>query len=353
LDAATRQHPVRQGQEGDSVRQVQEDLSRRGFQVKVDGKFGPETEAAVRQFQAQNGCKVDGMVGPETLGAMRRGASTEPAGQRTQRQRSGEAVGSGGAPRAPTEADRARTPDGGVRAGDLQRTNPATPAATGSAGSGGDITARGTAGRTTLSNGTTVSGPTGQVTVGRDGYVKADGTLGRAERDGVFIDVGRVSAESGRGTRRIEGTAIEASTGDSNALDVGSRIGDAGAEATFRATRDEGRIGAGYRANIAEVNVAGGSVSSASTNDHREQVRVSVGAPSGGAFVSWNDRDRDGARNYRLDVDVPIPGTPLGVGISLETESPIRDGIALVASFNPVTAPIAGAYRLGRMCKFW
>lgn len=353
LDAATTQHPIRRGHEGDSVRQIQQEMVARGIPVGVDGKFGPETEAAVRRFQAQNGCKVDGKVGPETLAAMRQGGSAEPPAARTQRQRAGTTVGNTDTPRAPTDPG-SPPPPGGVRAGDLQRTNPSSgPSGSVTTAPNGDITARGTTGRTTLSNGTTAQGPTGQITVGQDGYVNGHGSLGRLERDGVFVEAGRVSVESGRGTVRAEATALEASTGDSNAVDVGSRIGDIGGEATFRATREEGRIGAGYRANIAEVNAAAGSVSNRSTEDYRESVRVSAGAPSGGAFVSWNDRDGDGARNYRLDVDVPIPGTPLGVGISIESESPVRDGLALAASLNPVTAPIAGAYRLGRMLHVW
>jgi peptidoglycan hydrolase-like protein with peptidoglycan-binding domain len=43
--------------------------------VKVEGVFGPETEAAVRSFQAKEGIAVDGIVGSQTGSALRTGGS--------------------------------------------------------------------------------------------------------------------------------------------------------------------------------------------------------------------------------------------------------------------------------------
>ena len=45
--------------------------------IEVDGEFGPETDAAVRQFQAANGLVVDGEVGPQTWTALYGDRATE------------------------------------------------------------------------------------------------------------------------------------------------------------------------------------------------------------------------------------------------------------------------------------
>jgi peptidoglycan hydrolase-like protein with peptidoglycan-binding domain len=55
------------GAEGRQVELLQRALGG----VKVDGMFGPETEEAVRRFQASKGLTVDGVVGPLTSAALR------------------------------------------------------------------------------------------------------------------------------------------------------------------------------------------------------------------------------------------------------------------------------------------
>lgn len=52
---------------GPDVTAVQRRLDTKGFPPgRIDGLYGRETEAAVREFQASRGLKVDGIVGPRT-----------------------------------------------------------------------------------------------------------------------------------------------------------------------------------------------------------------------------------------------------------------------------------------------
>ena len=55
------------GSEGRQVRLLQQALGA----IKVDGIFGPETEAAVRDYQARSGLQTDGVVGAVTASALR------------------------------------------------------------------------------------------------------------------------------------------------------------------------------------------------------------------------------------------------------------------------------------------
>ena len=57
-------------QRGEDVVTLQERLNTLGFAAgRVDGRFGPETERAVRSFQRAYGLSGDGSVGPDTLRA--------------------------------------------------------------------------------------------------------------------------------------------------------------------------------------------------------------------------------------------------------------------------------------------
>jgi peptidoglycan hydrolase-like protein with peptidoglycan-binding domain len=58
---------LRRGDEGDDVRQLQEFLNSKGYKVTVDGRYGAETQSAIRDFQGRVGLNPDGSVGPLTL----------------------------------------------------------------------------------------------------------------------------------------------------------------------------------------------------------------------------------------------------------------------------------------------
>lgn len=60
------------GSQGEDVRALQHAINEaaQACVLDEDGLYGPETEKAVRAFQAEHGCKVDGIVGPETRAAL-------------------------------------------------------------------------------------------------------------------------------------------------------------------------------------------------------------------------------------------------------------------------------------------
>lgn len=68
------------GDRGEQVRGVQTALKATGYQVDVDGIFGPQTDKAVRLFQHDRSLTVDGIVGPQTLNRLAfQGSAATPA----------------------------------------------------------------------------------------------------------------------------------------------------------------------------------------------------------------------------------------------------------------------------------
>lgn len=65
---------VRSGDSGHKVRAAQRQLNKYAYGLAVDGAFGPLTDAAVRDFQRQNGLTVDGVVGQNTWRTLTGGA---------------------------------------------------------------------------------------------------------------------------------------------------------------------------------------------------------------------------------------------------------------------------------------
>jgi peptidoglycan hydrolase-like protein with peptidoglycan-binding domain len=68
IDEANQSEPVlKVGSTGLPVRRAQKRMSLVGFDVGgVDGRYGTQTEAAVKMLQQQRGLAVDGVVGPQT-----------------------------------------------------------------------------------------------------------------------------------------------------------------------------------------------------------------------------------------------------------------------------------------------
>ena len=60
---------VRKNDQNHPVKTLQYLLKARGHNLTVDGVFGPATDAAVRAFQQHKGLAVDGIVGPVTWSA--------------------------------------------------------------------------------------------------------------------------------------------------------------------------------------------------------------------------------------------------------------------------------------------
>lgn len=73
---------LNRGSVGEQVKALQQYLNGLGYDVgKVDSVYGPKVEAAVRQFQLDNGLKGDGIFGPKSVGIARTLATTStPAG---------------------------------------------------------------------------------------------------------------------------------------------------------------------------------------------------------------------------------------------------------------------------------
>lgn len=63
---------LRQGSSGDSVKRVQRALVLHGARIKIDGKYGPNTAAAVRAFQRNRSLPATGRVDAVTLRSLER-----------------------------------------------------------------------------------------------------------------------------------------------------------------------------------------------------------------------------------------------------------------------------------------
>lgn len=71
---------LNRGSVGDQVKALQQYLNGLGYDVgKLDSIYGPKVEAAVKQFQLDNGLKADGIFGPKSVGKAQALGSTSTA----------------------------------------------------------------------------------------------------------------------------------------------------------------------------------------------------------------------------------------------------------------------------------
>jgi cell wall-associated NlpC family hydrolase len=55
-----------QGDDGQDVKEIQAKLQTLGYNISVDGSYGPATAAAVKKFQAEHSLTADGAIGEQT-----------------------------------------------------------------------------------------------------------------------------------------------------------------------------------------------------------------------------------------------------------------------------------------------
>lgn len=67
------------GSKGSDVTELQKLLNNNGYNLSVDGVFGANTQAAVKDYQKKNSLAVDGIVGNNTWGALTKSNVTQPA----------------------------------------------------------------------------------------------------------------------------------------------------------------------------------------------------------------------------------------------------------------------------------
>jgi Putative peptidoglycan binding domain len=69
-NGVTKNGSITRGATGAKVTAVQRQLNAAGYKVKMDGKFGANTQAAVAAFQAKAKLNADGFVGAKTMSAL-------------------------------------------------------------------------------------------------------------------------------------------------------------------------------------------------------------------------------------------------------------------------------------------
>jgi peptidoglycan hydrolase-like protein with peptidoglycan-binding domain len=181
-----------EGSEGRQVELLQKALGG----VKVDGVFGPETEAAVERFQESKGLSVDGIVGPLTSAALRGQTAATATFASFNQPAPGEAPSSGSSSAAAQAAQELAT---------------YSPSSSEGAQSGSDATGGTEAGSGEAANASAGTGA--GTTAGTETTSASQGATADAAAAGTADGSG--AGESG-GTGATSGTGAQAGTGASS-----------------------------------------------------------------------------------------------------------------------------------------
>jgi peptidoglycan hydrolase-like protein with peptidoglycan-binding domain len=107
-EPATQQQSQSQSQQNpEIVKQAQEKLSAAGHEVQADGKMGPKTQAAVKEFQQKEGLQASGQLDQQTLAALEIGT---PEGTTSSSAGSSSSGASGGSSSAGSSSERTSEP---------------------------------------------------------------------------------------------------------------------------------------------------------------------------------------------------------------------------------------------------
>jgi peptidoglycan hydrolase-like protein with peptidoglycan-binding domain len=99
---SAQQESGQQTHSADMVKQVQQKLSAKGHKLSADGKMGPKTEAALKDYQQQNGLQATGQIDQETLAKLGIESRSAATGGSNSRSPNSGASGHGGASGAST-----------------------------------------------------------------------------------------------------------------------------------------------------------------------------------------------------------------------------------------------------------
>lgn len=72
------------GSRGDDVKKLQQTLNQNGYSLAIDGVYGNNTMAAVRDYQRKNGLSADGVFGSQTSGKLYAAAQSTGGTQQNQ-----------------------------------------------------------------------------------------------------------------------------------------------------------------------------------------------------------------------------------------------------------------------------